>query len=74
MPPLLLSAALLLTGCAPEEKTLLCTVGTMAETAKREGITKTALILVGDVVGQKSYDRSRLYDPEFTTGYRRGRE
>lgn len=58
----------------PEEKILLCTVGTMAETAKREGITKTALILVGDAVGQKSYDRSRLYDPEFTTGYRRGRE
>ncbi|MEE0388339.1 MAG: cobalt-precorrin-4 C(11)-methyltransferase, partial [Agathobaculum sp.] len=33
------------------------------------GITKTALITVGGFLGD-SYDRSKLYDPAFTTGFR----
>jgi precorrin-4 methylase len=45
------------------------TVGTLAETARKENITRTALIMVGGFLGTK-YDRSKLYDPSFTTGYR----
>ncbi|MBS7007397.1 precorrin-4 C(11)-methyltransferase [Anaerostipes sp.] len=56
-----------------DEKTLLCTVGTLSETAGKYGITKTALIIVGDAVSHHHYKRSRLYHPEFTTGYREGR-
>lgn len=53
----------------PDERTIRCTVGTLAETAEREGISKTALILVGDFLGDK-YERSKLYDPSFTTEFR----
>jgi precorrin-4/cobalt-precorrin-4 C11-methyltransferase len=55
-----------------DEKTCVCTVGTLAETAKRENITKTALMIIGDVVTHAHYDRSLLYHPEFTTEYRKG--
>lgn len=53
-----------------EEKKLLCTVGTLSVTAKAHGIANTALIIVGDVLGAEGYERSRLYDPTFTTGFR----
>ena len=33
------------------------------------GITKTALIVVGDFLGTR-YERSKLYDPAFATEYR----
>lgn len=56
----------------PEEKKLHCTVGTLAMTAKKENITKTALIIVGNVLGD-TYDYSKLYDATFTTEYRTGR-
>ncbi len=55
----------------PEEKKLYCTVGTLAETAKKEDISNTALIIVGEVIGSR-YDRSFLYDPAFTTAFRQG--
>ena len=38
-------------------------------------MTKTALIVVGEVLegGKKTgYERSKLYDPEFTTMFREG--
>ena len=55
-----------------DEKTVICTVGSLQERAVRENIRKTALILVGNVVSQSSYERSRLYDPVFTTEFRKG--
>ena len=55
-----------------DEKTCICTVGTLAETAKRENITKTALMIIGDVVTHCHYDRSLLYHPGFTTEFRQG--
>ena len=63
-------AAIVYKATWPEEKKFICTVGTLAETAKREGITKTALILVGNVIGCQTYERSKLYDPTFTTEFR----
>lgn len=55
-----------------DEKACVCTVGTLAETAKRENITKTALMIIGDIVTHSHYDRSKLYHPEFTTEFRQG--
>ena len=55
----------------PEERTVRCTVGTLAECVHAAGITKTALIVVGDLLG-RNYERSKLYDPAFTTEFRRG--
>jgi precorrin-4/cobalt-precorrin-4 C11-methyltransferase len=57
-----------------EEQTFICTVSTLAQTAAAHGITKTALIIVGDVVTHRQYQRSLLYHPQFTTGYRQGTE
>ena len=53
-----------------DEKAFVFTVGTLAQTAKENNITKTALMIIGDVVGCQNYDRSKLYDPGFTTEFR----
>lgn len=65
-------AAIVYKATWPDEKKMVCTVGTLSETAKREGITKTALILVGDAIAHTGYERSKLYDPVFTTEFRKG--
>ena len=57
----------------PEEQVLRCTVGTLAETGRKNKIRKTALVLVGDFL-HSEYERSRLYAPDFTTEFRRGTE
>ncbi|WP_294540321.1 precorrin-4 C(11)-methyltransferase [uncultured Gemmiger sp.] len=66
-------AALVYKATWPEEKVVRCTVGTLADCGRQNGISRTALVLVGDFLGNR-YDRSRLYDPSFTTGYRKGAE
>ena len=55
----------------PEQKIVHCTVGTLASAGEASGIRKTALILVGDFLGN-GYERSRLYDPGFETEFRKG--
>ncbi len=57
-----------------DEKKFICTVGTLAQTAKENNITKTALMIIGDVVSASDYDRSKLYDPSFTTEFRQATE
>lgn len=64
-------AAIVYKATWPDEKTFECTVETLAETAKNNAITKTALIIVGNVLGNE-YERSKLYDPTFTTEFRKG--
>lgn len=64
-------AAIVYKATWPEEKIVHCTVGTLAESGAAAGIRNTALVLVGDFLGS-DYQRSKLYDPSFTTGYRRG--
>lgn len=53
----------------PDEKVVRTTVGEMARAAESAGITKTALITVGNFLGDQ-YERSKLYDPTFTTEFR----
>ncbi len=53
----------------PEEKIFRCTVETLHETVHGNGLSKTALIIVGDCMGER-YLRSLLYDPGFSTEYR----
>lgn len=64
-------AAIVYKATWPEEKVVRCTLGTLAKTGEQAGIHKTALILVGGFLSG-SYERSKLYDPGFTTGYRKG--
>lgn len=54
-----------------EEEAYLCTIAELEETAKVHHITKTALILVGNAIGQSGYSRSRLYAPDFETEFRK---
>ena len=63
-------AAIVYKATWPEQKTFVCTVGTLAKTAADNNITKTALMSIGDSVAAAHYDRSKLYDPEFTTEFR----
>lgn len=53
----------------PEEKIFRCTVGTLHHTVTENGLKKTALIIVGNCLGD-DYLRSLLYDPAFTTEFR----
>ena len=64
-------AAIVYKASWPEEKTFRCTVGTLAQTAKENGITKTALMIIGNAVTQGNYRRSDLYHPAFSTEYRK---
>ena len=63
-------AAIVYKATWPEEKSYVCTVSTLEKTAEENGITKTAIVLVGEAVTHMSYDRSKLYDPSFSTGFR----
>ena len=62
-------AAIVYRASWPDEKVLLGTVGQLPDLAKEHGIDRMALILVGDFLG-KSYNRSKLYDPAFSHGFR----
>ena len=64
-------AAIVYKATWPEEKIIHCTVGTLASSGTEAGVRSTALVLVGDFL-RPNYQRSKLYDPSFTTGYRRG--
>ena len=57
-----------------DEKAFLCTVGTLAQTAREHNITKTALMIIGDAVTHSHYNRSELYNPSFTTEFRQATE
>jgi len=64
-------AAIVYKATWPEEKVFHCTVSTIQKTAQENNITKTALVIVGKVLNS-SYERSKLYDPGFTTEFRKG--
>lgn len=63
-------AAIVYKATWPEEESYICTVATLAKVASQHNITKTALVLVGDVIAHQSYEKSRLYAPDFSTEFR----
>ncbi len=66
-------AALVYKATWPEEEAYVCTVGTLAQIAAEQGITKTALVLVGDVITHGHYQKSRLYAADFSTEFRQAK-
>ena len=66
-------AALVYKATWPEERKWVCTLGTLAQTAEENGIDRTALVIVGDAVRQSGFERSKLYDASFATGFREGK-
>jgi precorrin-4/cobalt-precorrin-4 C11-methyltransferase len=57
-----------------DQKIVRGTLEDIVKKVKEEGITRTGLIFVGEVLNPKSYDLSKLYDPKFTHGYRKGED
>lgn len=66
-------AAIIYKATWPEEKIVRTDVAHLAEAAKQNQITKTALIVVGNVLDGE-YERSKLYDPSFSTEFRKGKD
>lgn len=68
-------AAIVCRASWPDEKICRCTVGTLEATAAENGISKTALIVVGEVLRLPAdFARSKLYDPSFATEFREARQ
>ena len=66
-------AAIVYKATWPEERVFRCEVQSLYQTAKEHNITKTALIVVGNILDTE-YERSELYHPAFTTEFRQGKE
>lgn len=66
-------AAIVYKATWPDERIVRCTVGTLARAGREAGVEKTAIILAGGFLGG-GYERSKLYDPAFTTAFREGSE
>ena len=54
----------------PDERIIRGTLATLPELAITNGITKTAIILAGDFLNDEIDGKSRLYDKNFSHGYR----
>lgn len=54
-----------------DEKIITGTLVDIAKKIREEKITRTAIIIIGDIVNPKSYEYSRLYDKTFTHGFRK---
>lgn len=67
-------AALVYKATWDDEKKFLCTVGTLEKTAKENNITKTAVVLIGDVLTHTNYEKSKLYAADFSTEFREAKK
>lgn len=54
-----------------DEKKVVTTLENLEKAGKENGISKTALVLAGDFLGDK-YNRSKLYDGSFSHEFRKG--
>ncbi len=56
-----------------DQKIVVGTLCDITSKVKHQGITKTAIVIIGDVIDPKHYEYSRLYDKDFSHGYRRSK-
>ena len=54
-----------------DQKIILGTLQTIASKVKKAKITKTAIIIIGEAIDPQQYEFSKLYDKEFSHGYRK---
>jgi precorrin-4/cobalt-precorrin-4 C11-methyltransferase len=55
------------------QKIITGTLETISKKIKEQKISRTAIIIIGDVVKPKSYEYSRLYDKPFSHMFRKGK-
>ena len=58
----------------PDQKIITGTLENIAEKIKAEKITRTSIVIIGDIVKPKSYEYSKLYDKKFSHGYRKAKK
>jgi precorrin-4/cobalt-precorrin-4 C11-methyltransferase len=58
----------------PDQKIIKGTLGDIAKKIKDEKITRTAIVIISDVIDPKTYEYSKLYDKEFSHGYRKAKK
>jgi len=58
----------------PEETVIRGTIDTISRKVKRSRISKMAIVIVGRILSEREYGRSKLYDPLFTHAHRKGLE
>ena len=56
-----------------DQKIITGTLETISKKIKEQKITRTAIIIIGDVVKPKSYEYSRLYDKTYSHMFRRAK-
>ena len=57
----------------PDQKIIIGTLDDIAKKTQLEKVTRTAIVIIGDVVKPKSYEYSKLYDKTFSHGYRKAK-
>jgi len=57
----------------PDQKIITGTLQDITKKVQSEKITRTSIVIIGDVVKPSSYEYSRLYDKSFSHGYRKAK-
>ncbi len=57
----------------PDQIIITGTLQTISKKIKAQKITRTAIIIIGDVIKPKSYEYSKLYDKSFSHGFRKAK-
>jgi precorrin-4/cobalt-precorrin-4 C11-methyltransferase len=56
-----------------DQKIVKGTLGDIEKKIRDEKITRTAIVIISEVIDSKSYEYSKLYDKKFSHGYRKSR-
>ncbi len=56
-----------------DQKIIKGTLGDIAKKIRAEKITRTAIVIISDVINPKSYEYSKLYDKKFSHGFRKAK-
>ena len=56
-----------------DQKIIIGTLGDIIKKVWKEKITRTSIVIVGDIIKPKSYEFSRLYDKTFSHGFRKAK-
>ena len=57
----------------PDQMIITGTLQTISKKIKAQKITRTAIIIIGNVIKPKSYEYSKLYDKSFSHGFRKAK-
>lgn len=57
----------------PDQKIIIGTLQDITKKVQSEKITRTSIVIIGDVIKPKSYEFSKLYDKSFSHGFRKAK-